>query len=63
MSCELCEKNDSDYPCETELDHHFTICRNMLFYYDVLKGWTGFPIKFCPVCGRILENGLHTEVD
>lgn len=52
--CKHCQ-SDEKIPREGGR-HDFRIKGNGLFYYDVLFGWEGVTINFCPWCGRDLTR-------
>ena len=54
--CDFCRDNWADQTWAEGGDHDFRLRGDGIYYYDPIFGWEGITIKFCPMCGRALED-------
>ena len=52
--CEFCCQEYSVDDWRHGAPHEFRIKNRGLYAYDVIYGWEGIQIKYCPICGRPL---------
>ena len=54
--CDFCRDNWADKTWTEGGDNDFRLRGDTFCHYDPFLGWEGITIKFCPMCGRALDD-------
>ena len=61
--CKYCELKNGESICLTDRKHDdLYISKVKNEYYIENEGLTKFKLKYCPICGRNLQNELSKEI-